>query len=501
VRSRDRHGTYRTRFETLEDRLLLRGSHFADSHFDRVHRLRGDPHWHFTDEGTLVAGHSEPPGGDTTPSGSSPLSSIPELNSLPGARASIFLDFDGHFEAQWGSFSDITTPAFDQDGDTTTFSDAEMTAIQQIWRYVAEDYAPFRINVTTVQPSSFANGVALRVAIGGNGAWTGGTYGGVAYVNSFTNSIGNTVYVFPKNLGNGNAKYTGEASSHEAGHGFGLDHQSRWNGNTLVQEYYSGPGDGRAPIMGNSYSATRGVWWSGTSSMGPTSMQDDMAVIARSQNGFRYRVDDHGNTANSATPIVTEGSQLSVAGIITNTSDVDYFTFTTAAGSITLNVNVPDSVNNLDAVLQLRDAGDNLIAVADPSTSFGAMITATVAAGSYRLVVASHGTYGDVGQYTITGSVVAPSDVVNAPTGLVAVEASSGSVNLSWLDNSSNEDGFRIQRSSNGGKSWTQIAQVGSNVTAYSDATVHRRKTYSYRIVAFNAGGQSAYSNVAVVSL
>ena len=43
-------------------------------------------------------------------------------------------------------------------------------------------------------------------ARGGNGAWTGGSYGGVSYVDSFTNFFVNTVFVFSTNLGNGNAK-------------------------------------------------------------------------------------------------------------------------------------------------------------------------------------------------------------------------------------------------------------------------------------------------------
>src|SRR5690348_10238737 len=97
-----------------------------------------------------------------------PLSGIPALNSLAGAAASIYLDFNGHFESVWGAYRNITTPVFDQDGDATTFSSTELTTIRNIWAQVSEDYAPFKINVTTVEPASFANGAALRVSIGGN---------------------------------------------------------------------------------------------------------------------------------------------------------------------------------------------------------------------------------------------------------------------------------------------------------------------------------------------
>ena len=55
--------------------------------------------------------------------------SVPVLNSNPGAPASLYLDFDGHFEATWGSYSNITTPVFNQDGDATSFSSAEIGTI------------------------------------------------------------------------------------------------------------------------------------------------------------------------------------------------------------------------------------------------------------------------------------------------------------------------------------------------------------------------------------
>ena len=356
-----------------------------------------------------------PQGSDTAlgPDVTYALSGLPALSSLPGAAASLFLDFDGFYEANWGSYSNITTPAYDIDGDPTSFSGTELSNIAAIWAQVAEDYAPFRINVTTVEPPSFANGVAVRVAIGGDGAWLGAAAGGVAYVNSFTNSLQNTAYVFPKQLGNGYVKYTAEASSHEAGHTFGLQHQSSYSGTTKTAEYSTGPGDGRAPIMGVSYYATRGLWWNGQSTSS-TTIQDDMAVIARSTNGFGYRPDDHGDTADTATPLTVAGTAVSGSGIIAQTSDLDVFSIDAGAGTIRLTADVPTGINDLDARLELRDAsGSTLLASADPSDSFGATITATLPAGSYRLVVASHGNYGDVGQYTISGTIVAPAVVVD----------------------------------------------------------------------------------------
>src|SRR6476646_2588993 len=180
------------------------------------------------------------------------LSSVPVLNSLAGAAATIYLDFIGHFDASWGTYSNITTPVFDQDGDATTFSDADLTSITNIWQAVSEDFAPFKINVSTVAPPNFNNGAAQLVAIGGSGAWTGGTYGGVSYTGSFTNSSPNTSFVFSDNLSNGYWKYVGDAVSHEVGHSLGLQHQSQYSDTgAKLAEYYAGPGDGTAPIMGH----------------------------------------------------------------------------------------------------------------------------------------------------------------------------------------------------------------------------------------------------------
>ena len=124
------------------------------------------------------------------------LGSIPVLHSNPGAAVSLFLDFDGHFEPVWGAYSNVTTPVYDFDGDRLTFSDAELANIQSVWNMVAEDFAPFNIDVTTVEPSVLAegapianaNGIALRVAIGGQATDWYGSGSGVGYINSFTNS-------------------------------------------------------------------------------------------------------------------------------------------------------------------------------------------------------------------------------------------------------------------------------------------------------------------------
>jgi hypothetical protein len=85
-----------------------------------------------------------------------------------------------------------------------------------------------------------------------------------------------------------------------------------------------------------------------------------------------------------------------------------------------------------------------------------------------------------------------------APSNLTGVAVSSHQVNLSWRTNSTNQTGFVIQRKTGSGN-WTQIATVGANVTSYSDTSVTHRKTYSYRVYAYNSFGNSPYSNTVTV--
>jgi hypothetical protein len=348
---------------------------------------------------------------------------VPVFNSLPGAPATIYLDFTGHFDATWNVFTNIDTPPFDRDGNTNAFSAAELADIQTIARNVAEDYAPFRINVTTVQPASFAPGVALRIAIGGDGAWLGAQAGGVALLDTFATGAGGiggntpTCFKFAALFGP-NAKAIADGCSHEAGHMFGLNHQSEYS-SALVKtnEYYAGLNNGTAPIMGVSYVATRSLWWNGTSSTSASVFQNDMTVIAKAANGFGFRADDHGNAPSTATVLPGKGAasvKVNQNGLIGQEGDSDWFRFSARPGPVTFTADVPNPNNNLDVRLELRNSAGAIIASADPGGSFDATISANISkGGTYFLVVAGHGVISpgtannhgiDVGTYQLTGS-------------------------------------------------------------------------------------------------
>lgn len=64
-----------------------------------------------------------------------------------------------------------------------------------------------------------------------------------------------------------------------------------------------------------------------------------------------------------------------------------------------------------------------------------------------------------------------------------------------WQDQSRYETGFHIWRSPDGVSSWTLIDSVAANVTQYIDASVQPNTAYWYRAAAFNANGDSYYTN------
>jgi hypothetical protein len=97
---------------------------------------------------------------------------------------------------------------------------------------------------------------------------------------------------------------------------------------------------------------------------------------------------------------------------------------------------------------------------------------------------------------TVTITVAAPTSTPIGPSGLTVSAVSQTQIDLTWIDNSSNEDGFQIERSSNG-STWTQIAAIGPNLHNYSSTGLAPNKTYYYRVRAYNVLGASGYSNTA----
>jgi chitodextrinase len=85
----------------------------------------------------------------------------------------------------------------------------------------------------------------------------------------------------------------------------------------------------------------------------------------------------------------------------------------------------------------------------------------------------------------------------NAPSNLIIEDTACDQIDLAWQDNSGNENGFKIERSSDG-VTFGQIDTVGPNVSTYSDTGLAENTLYWYRVRAYNVSGSSEYSGPAI---
>lgn len=441
----------------------------------------------------------------------------PQLSSRSGAAYTLFLNFSGFtWNNDWSSKAGDqipgTVPAYTTDGDATTFTGTEQTNIQDIWSRVAEKFAAFNVNVTTVDPATagltdadrqtFYNGQAkmMHTVIGGDSSWYQSRAGGVSYVGVTSNSYGATSpyhlnWVFPLELGSNN-KSIAEATTHENGHGLGLSHQADWNGN-FVTEYSNGSGmaSAPAPIMGNSNSASRGLWSVGTKDDGV--LQNDVGVLLL--NPSLTVVDSGiGHTQGAATALTgingTIDFTLGKGGITTVSGQAtpdptnlahyteDYWSFTTTGGTVTLNAisgrstitsGVADPGQTLDAKLTILDSLGSTVATTTYSAGqLDATISQSLAAGTYFAKVSTTNgsdgagagltdltltytprTFFDIGSYFLTGSIPG----LNSET-------------VRYWDNNGSTGGFgtaagtwAASTTGNGSQGWS--AALGGNVT------------------------------------
>ncbi len=442
-------------------------NHF-DHHGDHEHEMDADGFPMF-DPQQLQQTTSQ---GPTTVTAVTSLSNTFLLHSNPFATKTIYLDFNGHIlpaNTGWTNSKNggnaINAPAWSMDADNTTFSDAELIRIQAIWQRVAEDFAPFDVNVTTefrgeeylTRSSSSDQVYGMRALISPISSYFG-SYGGIAYLDVFDN-IGDAykpALVFPENLGPNSEKYIAEAISHEIGHTLGLDHDG-----TATQGYYSGHGSGAtgwASIMGVGYYQPLSQWSKGEYS-GASQTQDDLSIIT-TNNGFGYRSDNAGNNAltlndlgllgqNASNPSLMNVSQF---GIIERSSDQDWFRFTTGTGAINLTIQSitqawinnagsfateyltqPNGASNLDIWAGIYGSdGTTLIAQSNPTDLLNASFTNLfLNAGTYYVaidgvgkgdLITGYSDYGSLGQYAITGTIIGNGMTVTPTAGLTTTE-------------------------------------------------------------------------------
>ncbi len=323
----------------------------------------------------------------------------PDLQSLPGSEFIIYIDFDGELvtNTSWHSSGTI-------DAQATNYSDEKIT---NIWRIMAEDFAPFNVNVTTNRALFDAAPNNQRImCIFTPTKDAAPTAGGVAYLNSFSSSGNEPCWVY-----NSDTRSAGETGSHEVGHTLGLSHDGTKSGTT----YYSGHGEW-SPIMGWSVNKTLGHWSIGEYN-DANQQQDDLAIMANDRNGFGYKQDDHGDVISEASELVTSSDGTVLASentnLISTRNDKDVFSIIASAGEVSLNFEPNPHYPNLNIQARLLNATGEELAISSPTTNLSASISTTVESGTYFIEVdgvgegdlsTGYSDYSSLGVYSISGS-------------------------------------------------------------------------------------------------
>lgn len=371
------------------------------------------------------------------------------LQSSPGASRTIFLDVDGADVSgtTWNTaMPNGNHPGINQSGsDPATFDAAELAFVRQVWRQVAETYAPFDVNVTTRDPgrdawtrtgtadTTYGSRVVLTSSTAAQSALCGGC-AGIAGLKTFGKVDANAYYqpawVFATGFARTEPTIVAQTVSHEVGHNVGLDHDGGPDESGTVQEYtFGSPRWG--PIMGGGTQRAVSHWSRGEYG-GATNTEDDLAIIT--QNNLPLVPDDHAGTTGSATDLGASTS-YDVEGVISTRDDVDVYRLDVACTlSLDARAKGIGPQGTLDVRLDLlSDAGTQLLTNAPTTThdsrtwdsatraprtiGMDAALTTSLAPGTYFLRVDGSGSgsatnrdmlgwsdYGSLGRYRLTAT-------------------------------------------------------------------------------------------------
>ncbi len=201
-------------------------------------------------------------------------------------------------------------------------------------------------------------------------------------------------------------------------------------------------------------------------------------------------------TYSTSTTVTTLSNNVPIYNTAGATGSQLYYRIYVQSGQIKLEIKISGGIGDCDLYVKYG---------ATPTTTSydyrpylgGNNETVTVnnpASGYWYIMLRGYSAYSGV---TLVAYYQATSTLPNAPSSLTASRVSSSQINLSWIDNASNESGFYIERASTSSGPWTQVATVGANVTSYSNTGLSCGTTYYYRVRAYNGAGTSGYSNTA----
>jgi hypothetical protein len=343
---------------------------------------------------------------------------VPQINTKPGARGLIYINFEGGV---------ATNPEWNG-GMQIVFAPAALSAagITEVVERVAEDYAPFDIAVSTIWADYLAAPVGRRTRVMVTPTTTAlRNSGGVAMINSWSAAGQTMSSTVPAWVFTTTPKQIAEGVSHEAGHTLGLNHDGTEtpDGRTSA-EYYKGHGGDLssplswAPIMGESYLRSQ-THWSRGEYLAANNQEDDIVIIKRKLNGFGYGDDSF----TGPRPLEVVGGSFQTDGVVHSAEGAIVYTFGTAGGILSASVKPKaEKYGNTDLKMEVYDAQGKVWAVSDSAVATSAQVLVALAEGAYSIVISAAATgpkpwngyasgypaYGAIGRFVLAGSLTNP---------------------------------------------------------------------------------------------
>ena len=230
--------------------------------------------------------------------------------------------------------------------------------------------------------------------------------------------------------------------------------------------------------------------WSLIATVGPdaTSYTDSAATTCTS---YWYRVtafNPIGEASNGDPASATIGPPNAPSNLTATVTDVDRVDLSWV--DISLNeagftIQRADDAGGLPGTwVQIATVGGGVTAWSDAAVTLN---------NTYWYRVRASNPCGDSSDAAETSALVAPPPVAS---NLTATAVAPNQIKLSWTDNSTDETGFKVERSLDG-SNFTQIAQLSANTTSYLNTGLFPDTSYYYRVRAYKIPGGSAPSNVA----
>ena len=443
------------------------------------------------------------------------------LHSRPTAHTRIYLDFDGAEVSNTG-WNDASpemagTPAqayagYSSDSDPSTFSTAERDVIVRTWAEVAEDYAPFQVDVTTQDPgdaklrrsSTSDADYGMRVLVTGAAPSTTAlcqACSGIAYVGVFDEPttvdrpfVHQPAWVFASTLQD-NPHFLADAISHEVGHTFGLDHDGVAVPGQAIDDYYT---DARHLVADHGRR------------LQPALRVEQRRLPEREQHPGRPRVHrGPRRTAGLRRPrgqsrerdALAGGPASDTRGSIRSRSDVDVFKVPACTSPVAVHVSPDAPGPDLDVGVRVLHADGTTMLASAPAGRLDADVV--VPAGTSATYVEVDGTgdtgysdYGSLGRYTLAlGACAGAPPTATVPSAPLDVGADpvegQRAVELSWSPPASGAatvTGYVVRRPG------LADATLAAGARTYVLTALSGNTDYPYSVTAVNPQGEGVPS-------